>query len=392
MFRRSILTGLALATCFLQMALAAEGPLGTFPKVPVSGEPFQILHKEDVAEAKLRADDKLPASAVKHKWTVTVSEGEHTFRSPRVNGLPAKLPEAPALKVAKAKPGATYTFALRRTEDEVTTDYVLLVKFGPDGADATFPAMVMPEAPAADPDAEAPETPPAPMPGATGDPASAPKTLAMTEGETAKPAAEKPVAGDTAAVTESLATVPNPQDLIVSFDFIKARLTDGGADALWDRIKKPKKESDAVLAAMSKAAQLSEGKSGEEVLAIWRKQRDALLQTLEKDVPVTNKTLKAWSKFLEAWETEALKAGQDRLREAIQQSGPIIAALIMKLNDDHIKAALKQGNLGTSSSPSSGSGASGDSVYFHHHAHMPFLRMKVRRIDEMRRMRVYLQQ
>jgi hypothetical protein len=234
----------------------------------------------------------------------------------------------------------------------------------------------MPEEPAPAPaDAPSADSPPPPRSETPPPPAPAPD--------------KKPE--DSAGAVDALASVPNPQDLIVSLDFIKARLTEGGAESLWNRIKNAKEDSDAVLAAMNKAAQLSEGKSGEETLQIWRKQRDALLKTLE-DNGVTNKTLKAWSKFLEAWETEALKAGQDRLREAIRQSGPIIAASIMKLDKEHIEAALKQGNVGTSSSQSSGYGGSGDSLYFHHHAHMPFLRMKVRRIDEMKRMRAHLQQ
>ncbi len=203
--RSLIAFALLFATLAIRPALAVEGEVGTFPAEPVSGEAFHVLHYKDVAAAKLAADEKLPPPEFKYQWMVTVKEGTDVF-TPRVSGVPAKPPAVPVLKVTKARPGATYTFVLRRTDSaNETREYKLVVDFGEDGAKATFPAVEM--------EPMAPMNPPAgssPPPRPDGDdPFGEPRPRAALHESPPPPApAGSPPPADPAVLPPNPAVVP----------------------------------------------------------------------------------------------------------------------------------------------------------------------------------------
>jgi hypothetical protein len=393
--RPFITAALLFASCVISSVLAAE-ELGTFPAVPESGKAFQVLHHKDVAAAKLAAEEKLPPAEVKYKWMVKVTDGKNVFR-PSVSGVPVKLPDGPNLKVTKAKPGATYTFILERTDSTETRLYRLVVEFGPEGAEAAFSDAEVPPSPSVEP----PPAPGADKP-APGSDKTAPGAEAADKAAADKAAAAGAQAQETPAVTpagsaqqftytiqefdgtnESLDKLnakirlflSNPNNQVkgpVTPEFFKARVTKRYqiSPNKSQSVQGAQLNSPLVAAALLASKMHEVEKSVKDdalLLGKWNAEEEQLYKDMTQgDAPIlVDELVIVWRLFLAEWLGEAVNKGS--LREGLKQAPYELLNAFVNIGDLQQKA-VQGGQAGPNAgNQQSTTGSSVSGGYFPHH-------------------------
>jgi hypothetical protein len=149
----AVLQGLVFVALSSRLLAQTEG-LATVPQSPEAGSEFHVAILRDVAELQLG----LKATGVKYRWEVTVMDGDRKVGLAAA-GLTLPIPEAPSVKIKRARPESIYLFTLRRSVDDVVVKHQLVVDFGREGTEA----KVGPPPPSVDPGSAAPTQPTAPV-------------------------------------------------------------------------------------------------------------------------------------------------------------------------------------------------------------------------------------